>query len=82
MNHWFNMYHFYGIFDLGLILLYGEINYSVPYNITYSSILLLFSFVEWAHKVSSSISDDVMNHFQLLGAVEALAAIFKVCIVS
>lgn len=37
-----------------------------------------FSFVEWTHEVLSSGTDDVMSHFRLLGAVEALAAIFKV----
>ncbi|KAF2303471.1 hypothetical protein GH714_018690 [Hevea brasiliensis] len=35
------------------------------------------SFNEWAHEVLSSGKDDVMLHFQLLGVVEALAAIFK-----
>ncbi|KAK9274057.1 hypothetical protein L1049_018871 [Liquidambar formosana] len=35
------------------------------------------SFVEWTHEVLSSVMDDVMNQFRLLGAVEALAAIFK-----
>ncbi|CAB4300076.1 unnamed protein product [Prunus armeniaca] len=36
------------------------------------------SFVEWAHEVLSSPTDDVINHFRLLGATEALAAVFKV----
>jgi hypothetical protein len=27
----------------------------------------------------SSVTEDVLQHFQLLGAIEALAAIFKVC---
>lgn len=35
------------------------------------------SFVEWTHGVLSSATDDVVNHFRLLGAVEALALIFK-----
>ncbi|KAE9618781.1 putative tubulin-specific chaperone D, tubulin-folding cofactor D [Lupinus albus] len=35
------------------------------------------SFVEWTHEVMSSATEDALNHFQLLGAVEALAAIFK-----
>nr|XP_016438894.1 PREDICTED: tubulin-folding cofactor D-like isoform X2 [Nicotiana tabacum] len=35
------------------------------------------SFMDWAHEVMSCLSNDVVNHFQLLGAVEALAAIFK-----
>lgn len=39
-----------------------------------------FSFVQWAHEVLSSNTDDVMDLFRLLGAVEALAANFKVCI--
>jgi hypothetical protein len=38
-----------------------------------------FSFVEWTHEVMSSVTEDVLQHFQLLGAIEALAAIFKVC---
>ncbi|KAK3019553.1 hypothetical protein RJ639_004394, partial [Escallonia herrerae] len=36
------------------------------------------SFTEWVTEVLSSTTEDVVNHFQLLGAVEALAAIFKV----
>ncbi|XP_008232610.1 PREDICTED: tubulin-folding cofactor D [Prunus mume] len=36
------------------------------------------SFVEWAYEVLSSPTDDVINHFRLLGATEALAAVFKV----
>ncbi|KAL8555887.1 hypothetical protein ACS0TY_003631 [Phlomoides rotata] len=36
------------------------------------------SFIEWAHKILSSMEDNVMDHFRLLGAVEALAAIFKI----
>ncbi|KAK2968570.1 hypothetical protein RJ640_006761 [Escallonia rubra] len=35
------------------------------------------SFTEWVTEVLSSTTEDVVNHFQLLGAVEALAAIFK-----
>lgn len=35
------------------------------------------SFVEWTHGVLSSVTDDALNHFRLLGAVEALASIFK-----
>ncbi|KAG5231222.1 tubulin-folding cofactor [Salix suchowensis] len=35
------------------------------------------SFIEWTHEVLSSGTDDMSSHFQLLGAVEALAAIFK-----
>uniref|UniRef100_A0A6N2MVK8 Uncharacterized protein n=1 Tax=Salix viminalis TaxID=40686 RepID=A0A6N2MVK8_SALVM len=35
------------------------------------------SFIEWTHEVLSSGTDDLSSHFQLLGAVEALAAIFK-----
>ncbi|KAI3428971.1 uncharacterized protein J3R85_008780 [Psidium guajava] len=34
-------------------------------------------FIDWAHEVLSSSKDDVMGHFQLLGVVEALAALFK-----
>ncbi|KAI9126819.1 hypothetical protein K1719_002415 [Acacia pycnantha] len=34
-------------------------------------------FVEWTHEVLSSVTEDVLHHFQLLGAVESLAAIFK-----
>ncbi|XP_074350535.1 tubulin-folding cofactor D isoform X2 [Apium graveolens] len=36
------------------------------------------SFIEWTHDVLSSVTGDALHHFQLLGAVEALAAIFKV----
>ncbi|EEF50351.1 tubulin-folding cofactor D [Ricinus communis] len=39
--------------------------------------LAFTSFTEWTHEVLSSGTDDVMSHFQLLGVVEALAAIFK-----
>lgn len=35
------------------------------------------SFIEWTHEVLSSGTYDFSSHFQLLGAVEALAAIFK-----
>ncbi|XP_074263177.1 tubulin-folding cofactor D [Silene latifolia] len=35
------------------------------------------SFIEWTHEVFSSSSDNVLDQFRLLGAVEALAAIFK-----
>lgn len=35
------------------------------------------SFIEWTHEVLSSVKEGAMHHFQLLGAVEALAAIFK-----
>ncbi|KAL7238660.1 hypothetical protein ACSBR2_004702 [Camellia fascicularis] len=35
------------------------------------------SFTEWTHEVLSSITHNVMDHFRLLGAVEALASIFK-----
>ncbi|KAE8653821.1 Tubulin-folding cofactor D [Hibiscus syriacus] len=37
----------------------------------------LSSFIEWTHEVLSATADDVVSHFQLLGAMEALAAIFK-----
>ncbi|KAL3814931.1 hypothetical protein ACJIZ3_016199 [Penstemon smallii] len=35
------------------------------------------SFIHWAHDILSSMEDSVMDHFRLLGVVEALAAIFK-----
>ncbi|CAN7056504.1 unnamed protein product [Brassica rapa subsp. trilocularis] len=35
------------------------------------------SFVEWTDEVLSSKEDSVVNHFRLLGVMEALAAIFK-----
>ncbi|KAJ8450116.1 hypothetical protein Cgig2_033310 [Carnegiea gigantea] len=35
------------------------------------------SFIEWTHEILSASSDNVLDHFRLLGAVEALAAIFK-----
>lgn len=34
-------------------------------------------FVDWTHEVLSSITEDLLHHFQLLGAAESLAAIFK-----
>ncbi|KAK4476510.1 hypothetical protein RD792_015666 [Penstemon davidsonii] len=40
------------------------------------------SFIHWAHDILSSMEDSVMDHFRLLGVVEALAAIFKVHFVS
>ncbi|XP_020084224.1 tubulin-folding cofactor D isoform X1 [Ananas comosus] len=36
------------------------------------------SFIEWAHEVLLSVTDDVADHFRLLGIVEALASIFKI----
>lgn len=42
--------------------------------------LLSFSFIDWAHETLSSVEDSVIDHFRLLGVVEALAAIFKVCV--
>ncbi|KAL0347692.1 UNVERIFIED_CONTAM: Tubulin-folding cofactor D [Sesamum calycinum] len=39
--------------------------------------LLSFSFIDWTHKILSSAEDNIIDHFRLLGAVEALAAIFK-----
>ncbi|KAM3685280.1 hypothetical protein ACJW31_11G105800 [Castanea mollissima] len=38
---------------------------------------VFMSFTEWTHEVLSSVTDDVLNHFRVLGAVEALASIFK-----
>ncbi|GAB2272008.1 hypothetical protein Dimus_006833 [Dionaea muscipula] len=35
------------------------------------------SFIQWTQEVFSSSSNNVVDHFRLLGAVEALAAIFK-----
>ncbi|KAI3502416.1 hypothetical protein L1887_30478 [Cichorium endivia] len=35
------------------------------------------SFIEWTHQVVSSATEDVIHHFRLLGAVESIAAIFK-----
>ena len=40
--------------------------------------MFCFSFVEWTDEVLSSKEDSVVNHFRLLGVMEALAAIFKV----
>jgi len=40
--------------------------------------IFTFRFIDWTHEVLSSSKDDVMGHFQLLGVVEALAALFKV----
>ncbi|KAM7261245.1 hypothetical protein ACFE04_026720 [Oxalis oulophora] len=39
--------------------------------------LALTRFIEWTHEILSSDKDDALNHFRVLGAVEALAAIFK-----
>ncbi|XP_004497155.1 tubulin-folding cofactor D [Cicer arietinum] len=36
------------------------------------------SFVTWTHEVMSSATEDLLQHFQLLGVINALAAIFKV----
>lgn len=36
------------------------------------------SFIDWAHDTLSSVEDNVIGHFRLLGAVEALAATFKI----
>ncbi|KAL1546475.1 tubulin-folding cofactor D-like [Salvia divinorum] len=36
------------------------------------------SFIDWAHETLSSVEDSAIDHFRLLGAVEALAAIFKI----
>ncbi|KAI5401634.1 tubulin-folding cofactor D isoform X1 [Lathyrus oleraceus] len=35
------------------------------------------SFVEWTHEVMTSVTSDVLQHFEVLGTIEALAAIFK-----
>ncbi|KAL5059648.1 hypothetical protein RYX36_031252 [Vicia faba] len=35
------------------------------------------SFVEWTHEVMTSVTADVLQHFKVLGTIEALAAIFK-----
>lgn len=40
--------------------------------------IFTFRFIDWTHEVLPSSKDDVMGHFQLLGVVEALAALFKV----
>lgn len=50
--------------------------------ISFHQILSLFSFIEWTHEVLSSATEDIMHHFKLLGTVESLAAIFKVCFLS
>ncbi|RWW66614.1 hypothetical protein BHE74_00026005 [Ensete ventricosum] len=34
-------------------------------------------FTEWAHEVLLSVTEDVVDHFKLLGFVEALSSIFK-----
>ncbi|CAA0813577.1 Tubulin-folding cofactor D [Striga hermonthica] len=36
------------------------------------------SFIHWTHEIISSVEDSVVDHFRLLGVIEALAAIFKV----
>lgn len=35
------------------------------------------SFIGWTHEVLSAVTNDIVDHFRLLGVVEALAAIFK-----
>ncbi|OWM64922.1 hypothetical protein CDL15_Pgr028640 [Punica granatum] len=35
-------------------------------------------FIDWTHEVLSSPKEDVIGHFQLIGVVESLAAIFKI----
>ncbi|KAL3615585.1 hypothetical protein CASFOL_041246 [Castilleja foliolosa] len=35
-------------------------------------------FIDWDHDILSSVDDNVIDHFRLLGVVEALAAIFKI----
>ncbi|VFQ75756.1 unnamed protein product [Cuscuta campestris] len=39
--------------------------------------LVFTSFIVWAHDVMSSDANDINDHFQLLGTVEALATTFK-----
>ncbi|GAA0175136.1 chaperone [Lithospermum erythrorhizon] len=39
--------------------------------------IAFISFIDWTHEILSSMAGDYMNHFQLLGATEALAALFK-----
>ncbi|KAL6560374.1 hypothetical protein OROGR_003933 [Orobanche gracilis] len=36
------------------------------------------SFINWAHEIISSVEDNIIDHFRLLGVIEALAAIFKI----
>ncbi|XP_022155729.1 tubulin-folding cofactor D [Momordica charantia] len=36
------------------------------------------SFIEWTHEALSATTNDIMDHFRLLGAAGALASIFKV----
>ncbi|KAK3153018.1 hypothetical protein QOZ80_2BG0166550 [Eleusine coracana subsp. coracana] len=36
------------------------------------------SFMEWVHKMLSSVTDDFVNQFRSIGIVEALASIFKI----
>lgn len=38
------------------------------------------SFIEWTHEALSATTNDIMDHFRLLGAAGALASIFKVFI--
>ncbi|GER46456.1 tubulin-folding cofactor D, partial [Striga asiatica] len=35
------------------------------------------SFIHWTHEIISSVEDSVVDHFRLLGVIEALASIFK-----
>lgn len=47
-------------------------------NLLVFGIYLNFRFIDWTHGVLSSVTDDVVDHFRLLGAIEALAAVSKV----
>ncbi|OEL30057.1 Tubulin-folding cofactor D [Dichanthelium oligosanthes] len=41
-------------------------------------LLFIFSFMEWAHKMLLSVTDDFVGQFRSIGIVEALASIFKI----
>lgn len=43
------------------------------------TLILFFSFMEWAQRILLSVTDDFVDQFRSIGIVEALASIFKVC---
>lgn len=51
--------------------------YIVEENVM-SCLYFVFSFMEWAHKILLSVTDDFVDQFRSIGIVEALASIFKV----
>jgi hypothetical protein len=42
------------------------------------TLILFFSFMEWAQRILLSVTDDFVDQFRSIGIVEALASIFKI----